>query len=92
MFCMGTGEPTRGSCSTSDFAPKAPAQDKVSYRQALALTEVVLTRKVALAVRDNIKPQPQCCKASLAFTLEAPAGPFYILPSQLSTWCVQGSD
>lgn len=64
MFCKGTEVLTGGSCSAWDFAPKAPAQDKVSHRQLLALTEVVLTREVALAARDNIKPQPQYCKAS----------------------------
>lgn len=80
MLCKGTGELTGKSCSVWDFAPKAPAQDKVSHRQLLTLTEVVLTREVALAARDNIKPQPQFCKASLAFSLEAPAGPFYFLP------------
>lgn len=86
---MSTGEPTGGSSSAWDFAP---AQDTVSHGQALALTEVVLTTEVAVAARDHIKPQPQGCKTSLAFILKAPAGPFYILPSQLCTQCVQGSE
>lgn len=88
----GTEEPTGESCSASDFTPKASAEDKVSHGQALALTEVVWTREVAVEARDKIKPQPQCWKASLASPLEAPAGPFYLLPSQLCIWCVQGSE